>query len=54
MKIGTQDVLEAFDIKSARIVFVFNDDRIFLDDEIFCSRVLLMKILISTRPQQWK
>ena len=46
MKIGICDVLEAFDIKSARIVFVFNDDRIFLDDEIFCSRVLLMKILV--------
>ena len=54
MKIGIHDVLEAFDIKSARIIFVFNDDRIFLDDEIFCSRALLMKILISTRPQQWK
>ena len=46
MKIGICDVLEAFDIKSARIVFVFNDDRKFLDDETFCSRALLMKILV--------
>ena len=46
MKIGIHDVLEAFDIKSARIVFVFNDDRTFLDDEIFCVRVLLMEILV--------
>ena len=46
MKIRTQDLLEAFDIKSARIVFVFNDDRKFFDDEIFCSRALSMKILV--------
>ena len=46
MRIGICDVLEAFDIKSARIVFVFNDDRKFFDDEIFCSRALLMKILV--------